>query len=73
MTNSTDCVGSFIDDSRLYLSWDEMEWKQYGKVRAFNVSQKELCEPKNIVTTTFLPGMKNIKAEFSDLKILEYS
>ena len=57
MTNSTDCVGSFIDNSRMYLSWDEMEWEQYGKIRASNVTQKELCHPKNIVKTTFLPGL----------------
>ena len=57
ITNSTDCDGSFIDENRVYLTWNEMDWTTFGNIKSYNVSLREMCTPKDAVKITYLTGM----------------
>ena len=56
LTSTKDCTANHIDNSRVYLSWNDMTWKIVGEIEIFNVSKKEVCKPKSAVTNIFLPG-----------------
>ena len=55
MTNSENCV--LGESSNLYLSWNDMKWNKFGKIREVNETKGTMCKIRYNITTMFLTGM----------------